>query len=238
MARDYRHGHGHKQAFQRKSQQAESQENEKRSVSLIWGAGFLVSAILLVGFFVTEHFVSKGAKSSEQTGSNIFQSALEEKQATEAPVDEVSKPLQPLPQPKSQPNPKGLMVNEVVVPEVTQAQGESDSVSSTQRQYSFYQGLSQTEVVVEAEQISVELTQPYYIQAGSFGTEATAKQEQKRLAKHGLKLEISALNSGKRTYYRLRVGPFKDRLDMNKRRNELRKFGVDTLLIKAPKATP
>jgi hypothetical protein len=29
------------------------------------------------------------------------------------------------------------------------------------------------------------------------------------------------------------MGPFKDRLIMNKTRNELRKLGVDTLLIKA-----
>jgi len=227
MARDYRHGRGHKQAFQRKSQQRGSQENEKRSISFIWGAGFLVSAILLVGFFVTEHFVSKGAKSSEQAGSNIFQSAVELKQATEASIDEVSKQLQPKPQ--------GMMVTEVVVPELNQGRGEQDSVPLAQSQYSFYQGLSQTEVVVEAEQISVELTQPYYIQAGSFGSEAVAKQEVSRLAKHGQVLEISVLNKGKRTYYRLRVGPFTDRLILNKRRNELRKLGVDTLLIRAPK---
>ncbi len=49
MARDYRHGHSNKKGFTRKSQQT-SHQLEKRSVSLIWGAGFLVSAVFLIGF--------------------------------------------------------------------------------------------------------------------------------------------------------------------------------------------
>lgn len=228
MARDYRHGHGQKQVFQRRSQQS-SQEEDKRSVSLVWGAVFLVSAVILIGFFITQHFASKAASPEESTEKKLYQAAVEIKETTEAKIETVSKQLQP----KSV---GPIMVNEVVIPKVD-GKSVTDGVSeAAENQFSFYEGLGQTEVVVEVEPISVQLEHPFYIQAGSFGSEAVAKQELKRLAKFGLALELSPLHKPKRTYYRLRVGPFTDRLLLNKRRNELRQFGVDTLLIKAPKS--
>jgi Cell division protein len=89
--------------------------------------------------------------------------------------------------------------------------------------------------VVDAVPLSVALEDAYYIHAGTFGSEAVARKEQQRLANLGEAVELSVLQSGERTYYRLRVGPFHDRLAMNKRRNALRRLGVDTLLVKAPK---
>ncbi|VAW48212.1 hypothetical protein MNBD_GAMMA03-412 [hydrothermal vent metagenome] len=229
MARDYRHGHRHKQAFQRKSQREEAPTRGQRSGAIVWGAGILVSIVLLVGFFVVNHFISQGAKSSSFELKNIFQSTESVQKKTDVSTEQESKLT---PEPKPELKSSKVMVNEVVIPE----DGDEKSVKySAQNHYSFYQGLSQTEVVVEAELISVALSQPYYIQAGSFGSEKLAKQEQKRLKKHGQQLTVSGLTRDGRTYYRLRVGPFSDRLRMNKRRNELRKLGVDTLLIKAPK---
>ena len=230
MARDYRHGHSNKKGFTRKSQQT-SHQSEKRSVSLIWGAGFLVSAVLLIGFFVTQHFVSKGVKSDLPAETTIFQSALALQEATTSSIAEISEKLQP-PQPvlpKKQI--ETTLSASVVDGELSIPEDESDS----RQQYSFYQGLSQTEVVVDVEPISVKLDQPYYIQAGSFGSEAVALKEQARLARLGQVLQVSALHKPNRTYYRLRIGPFDDRLILNKRRNELRRLGLGTLLIKAPK---
>ncbi len=225
VARDYRHGYGRKPSFQRKSQQR-ANEPEKNSSFFILGVGALVSLLLVSGFFVVNHFILKGVKSSESTPSQtIFKTDSELKEATEE-LDERSSEIR---------QPERIMVNEVVVPESQDRVKQGEGEVLTQNHYSFYQGLSQTEVVVEAELISVELAQPYYIQAGSFGSEKAAMQEKKRLEKHGQILDVSALTKGSRTYYRLRVGPFTDRLKMNKRRNELRKLGVDTLLIKAPK---
>ncbi len=229
MARDYRHGHSNKKGFTRKSQQT-SHQLEKRSVSLIWGAGFLVSAVFLIGFFVTQHFVSKGAKSAVPAEKTIFQSAVALQEATTASIEEVSQKLQP-PQPEVLKKTSETTLSASTIEDDLSSEKESHS----NQQYSFYQGLSQAEVIVDVEPISVKLDNPYYIQAGSFGSEAVAFQEQKRLARLGQVLQVSALHKPNRTYYRLRIGPFDDRLILNKRRNELRQIGLGTLLIKAPK---
>ncbi len=229
MARDYRHGHSNKKGFTRKSQQS-SHQLEKRSVSLIWGAGFLVSAVLLIGFFVTQHFVSKGAKSAVPAEKTIFQSAVALQEATTESISELSQKLQP-PQPEIPKKPIETTLSASTVEDDVSSVKESRS----KQQYSFYHGLGQTEVIVDVEPISVKLESPYYIQAGSFGSEAVAFQEQKRLARLGQIVQVSALHKPNRTYYRVRVGPFDDRLILNKRRNELRRIGLGTLLIKAPK---
>ena len=224
MARDYRHGHGHRRSFQRKSQQ-EERVIESRSPLLVWGGALLISVIFIAIFFVVKHFVFQEKKPSEsvenvadQLTGNIEKTPISEaKMASVIPAENSSEALsdqrsEPVPS-----NEKEVREKEIGI------------------DYSFYQGLSQTEVIVEAELISVALEQPYYIQAGSFGSKSVAMQEVNRLKKHGQQLEISALKKGDRTYYRLRVGPFSDRLLMNKKRNELRKLGVDTLLIKVSK---
>ncbi len=216
MARDYRHGHAHRRSFQRKSQQESARTIEKRSSLLIWGVALLLSVALVAVFFVVKHFVFQSAKPSEPESQTIFKAAKGSEKKLSVEVESESQ--------------EHAALTEVVVSE---KEGVLDDVDSNF--YSFYQGLSQTEVIVEAELISVALEQPYYIQAGSFGSKSVAKEEVSRLKKHGQKLEISALTKGSRTYYRLRMGPFTDRLLMNKKRNELRKLGVDTLLIKSSK---
>ena len=99
--------------------------------------------------------------------------------------------------------------------------------------YSFYNALAESEVVVDVEPISIKLKYPYFIQAGTFYSEKNALKEQLRLAKFDQQLKISELTTKVRTYYRLRVGPFNNRLIMNKKRNELRRIGLDTQLIRS-----
>lgn len=101
--------------------------------------------------------------------------------------------------------------------------------------YSFYNGLAETEVIVDIEPISIKLDSLYFIQAGTFSKEKHALIEQKRLKKFGQELDVSVFKTSRKIYYRLRVGPFDNRLEMNKKRNELRRLGVDTLLIKFKK---
>ncbi|MCF6345241.1 MAG: SPOR domain-containing protein [Thiomicrorhabdus sp.] len=229
MARDYRHGHAHRRSFQRKSQQEGARSTEKRSSFLIWGVALLLSVAFVAIFFVVKHFVFQGGKLSELETQTIFKAV--EVHEKELAVEDVE------PESKERSTPTEPLVSEVVLPTEKEGKNEKerapDNVDSNF--YSFYQGLGQTKVVVEAELISVALEQPYYIQAGSFGSKSVAMEEVNRLKKHGQKLEVSALTKGDRTYYRLRMGPFTDRLLMNKRRNELRKLGVDTLLIKSSK---
>ncbi|BCN92459.1 hypothetical protein THMIRHAM_02440 [Thiomicrorhabdus immobilis] len=180
----------------------------------------MVSAVLLVGFFVTQHFVSQGAKADNPAETSIFKAAKDLKEQTEDAVQEVSEKLQPKP---------------VVVEAVNVQTDENVKEAEDKPSFSFYDGLGKMEVVVDAVPLSVALEQPYYIQAGTFGSEKIALKEQQRLAKLGQDLQLSVLTTKTRTYYRLRVGPFSDRLVLNKRRNELRRLGVDTLLVKAPK---
>lgn len=225
MARDFRHGHGmRKQQFQRKSQQKNvPRQANKSSVPMVWAAGFLISAALLIGFFITQHFVSQANQSDGPTEKSIFIAAKEMQQKAVESVEEVSEKLQPKP----------------VEVEAVQIEPEEKLVEPSEApKYSFYDGLGKMEVVVDAVPISIQLEQPYYIQAGTFGSEKVALSEKKRLAKLGQELEMSVLYGKKRTYYRLRVGPFHDRLELNKRRNELRRLGVDTLLVKAAKVQP
>ncbi|MCF6299147.1 MAG: SPOR domain-containing protein [Thiomicrorhabdus sp.] len=213
MTRDYRHGHGQKQAFQRKSQQEKSGKVSTSGFS-IWVVALVVSVILVLVFFVVNLFLSQEKETLSATEQRVLQATKEVKKTPDTSAE--------------------VIVESAPLKESEEVAFEEKEVNHSNH-YSFYHGLSQTEVVVEAELISVALTQPYYIQAGSFGSEKIAKQEQRRLAKHGQILTVSGLTKGKRTYYRLRVGPFKDRLVMNKQRNELRRLGVDTLLIKAAK---
>lgn len=211
MSRDYRYGHHHKAGFQRKSQQQETRPN--RGVGRVWMVGVLVSVVFLGGFWVAQHFMSDQPYAKNQAPSEIY---AEVNVLPEKPEGKAS-----------------TITVEAVVSE-KQADDRLEPAEKS-RTYSFYEGLKETEVVVDAVPISVKLEEAYYIYAGSFGSQKVALKEQRRLARFGQVVELSPLHQSSRTYYRLRVGPYNDRLEMNKKRNELRALGVDTLLIKVPK---
>ena len=212
MSRDYRHGHNAQQkGFQRRSQQS-SKQSSRRSVGKVWLIGALVSVNFLGGFLVLKHFMSSSDAKDAVAPSEIY-----------AEVTEAIEPKQPV-----------ITVEALPIESEAMASALSATDSDNgQSKYSFYQGLKATEVVVDAVPISVALDSDYYILAGTFGSEKVALKEQKRLAGLGQSVKVTVVNSKKRTYHRLSVGPFNDRLIMNAKRNELRRLGVDTLLIKA-----
>lgn len=213
--RDYRHGYARKQnTFQRKSQQAEAASPTRtqsggRPKWVLVSLG--VSLVLLTAFFVVQHFAHHGVKSGHQVAE--AKSHTDEQMETE--VEEKAKPL--------------------VVESVAKAVAEPVEAKVD---YTFYTELAETEVVVDVEPISVTLPVPYTILAGTFVEKSHALKELARLHSFGQTLEVSELHKNNRIYYRLKVGPFTDRLVLNKKRNELRRLGVDTLLIKekAPSA--
>ncbi len=217
MSRDYRYGHNrNKTGFQRRSQQSESGNARGRSVGKVWGVGLFVSLSFLGGFWVAQHFINNKAHGEVQPPSKIY--------------NEVNTAQQ------SQSEEQTTITVEAVKPqELPKDIPEKAENVSEKRSYSFYQGLKETEVIVDAVPISVKLDDAYYIHAGTFGSEKVALREQQRLARLGQQVEVSRVQKGQRVYYRLRVGPYDDRLEMNKKRNELRQLGVDTLLVKAPK---
>lgn len=220
--RDYRHGHSSRKPFQRKSQltQEEAEPISSGSSKWIWFVALGLSIALLLGFITVQHFAQNGVKSSDK----VLQSSVA---VTQTPNFSPQTSAAKVAQEKAAPERKQPLVVESLPATPEQTQEEKPV------HYTFYEGLAETEVIVDAIPISVALSSPYYIQAGTFGTKEVALREKSRLKSHGQDLTISVLKQDDRVYYRLRVGPFKDRLAMNKKRNELRALGVDTLLIKA-----
>ncbi|KUJ74375.1 hypothetical protein AVO42_02900 [Thiomicrospira sp. XS5] len=221
--RDYRHGHSQpRQTYQRKSQMAEPEtEAPQTSSRWVWGLALLLSVALFGGFFVVQHFAHHGVKSESQVAEVV--ETVTESVSPEQPAEETNVSAEETAEEAAD---APLVVESLPV-------GNAQAEMETPLQYTFYDGLAKTEVVVDVEPISVKLNAPYYIQAGTFGTRDVAQKEQARLKSHGQDLTISTVTWKGRVYYRLRVGPYDDRLEMNKKRNELRSLGVDTLLIKS-----
>ena len=199
-----------RQAFKRKSQVEEVVEEPIKIAFL--PLIILLSAVLILAFFVVNHFQTKGIKDAENE-VNIVGNLIDPPVELTTPVEE----------------------------DVDQFDSLASGLPEQAVKFSFYKELKNAEVMVDAEPIPVKLSQPYYILAGTFRQESRALKEQVRLKKKGLSLQISKITSNNKDYYRLRMGPFNDRLKMNKKRNELRSLGVDTLLVRAkmvPQAAP
>lgn len=253
MAKDFRHNHGRhrKPQFQRKSQQKMVAEvSNNASVSKVWTLGFFVAVVGLLAVYASQYFNLSGSDNSSATASvissdataagavegnnadiNSADSTSEAKPSVLSAAKEIKdKAFQTVEEVKTK------LAPEKVVVEALHVKEEEQLVDATaEPEFSFYEGLAKTEVVVDAVPLSIQLERAYFIQAGTFGSEAVAYKEKARLARMGQELEVSVYQGTKRIYYRLRVGPYTDRLELNKKRNELRRLGVDTLLVKAPR---
>ncbi|WP_319380368.1 SPOR domain-containing protein [Thiomicrorhabdus sp.] len=220
MARDYRHRHAApRQTYQRRSQQKKTVQTQSSSSKWIWFGGFMVSFGLLSGYFIADHFVTLGMKSaSEGQQASIFAHSGNEKNASALGQEGKTQPLE---------------VEALNIPAPAEELVPQEALKSP---YRFYDDLVEQKMQVDAEPLSVQLDAPYYVIAGTFGSLEVAKKEQARLAKYGQIVNLNEYKTATRTYYRLRIGPFTDRLVLNKRRNELRRLGVDTLKVKAPVA--
>lgn len=210
MARDYRHGPARRAGFQRKSQQdGTSQESgvNLSSNQLLWLGGLALTLFLVAAFFVIKHFASQGVKASETRNNEIYQ--LE------------ASPAEPAP---------GLVVETPTVeqPETPAAEVEESLTS----RFSFYHDLALTEVVVDVEPLPIELPEPMWIQAGSFSEPEQAAREQARLLRGGHEVMVSAIDTASGRFYRIMAGPYTDRLIMNQVRNNLRRLGADTRVVR------
>lgn len=246
MARDFKHGVSQRETYKRKSQQPqESQEDVQQGVGSGAKLMFLalgLSVVFIGGFWVFQHFATQGVKSRAANTPMLTSEAditLTPILASVNPQTEILansvqvNAVQPANQPNLQ---QALNSNEAPAPDLQQ-QNQNQSINHPIK-YTFYQGLSDTEVLVSVEPISIQLPYYYYIQAGSFSSEETARQEQARLLTKGQLVDISPLEVREKTYYRLRMGPYDDRLLMNEQRNRLTKLGVDVLLVRSNEKVP
>ena len=92
--------------------------------------------------------------------------------------------------------------------------------------------LKDLEVVTNVEVLSVEMSHPHYLIAGSFRDERAAQRELKRLQVVEPNLKIKASESRGRPVFYIKSQLFTDRLDMNKIRNRLRGAGAHVQVIK------
>lgn len=220
MARDYRHGHARRAGFQRKSQQGESNQDGGVNLSsnqLLWLGGLALTLFLVAAFFVIKHFASQGVKASEVRSNQVYQAdtSTTEQQTT----------------------PPGLVVATQPALE-TQTTPEIAPEESLSSRFTFYHDLALTEVVVDVEPLPIELPEPMWIQAGSFTEADQAAREQARLLRGGHEVIISPIDTASGRFYRIMAGPYTDRLIMNQVRNNLRRLGADTRVVRIKTEAP
>jgi cell division protein FtsN len=109
--------------------------------------------------------------------------------------------------------------------------------------FDFYNLLPEMEVIVPDEDIQgtrmpegvkqVEKPGTYLLQAGSFRNRKQAEQLRAKLALLGLETSIQSVSvDSRQAWHRVRVGPFKNLNDLNEARAQLKKNGVDAILIR------
>lgn len=104
----------------------------------------------------------------------------------------------------------------------------------TSIEFEFYDKLKQQEVEV-SEEVVAEREQEdynYVLQAGSFREKDRANQQRAEIMLLGLDANIEKSINAKGTWYRLIVGPFTSRSDLNRARSKLINNGMPTEKIK------
>lgn len=112
--------------------------------------------------------------------------------------------------------------------------------------YEFYTLLPESEVVIPEREIaerfeemknttSHKSPEDYLLQAGSFKTEPQAESLKAKLAFLGIKSDIQTVSIGNDTWYRIRIGPFKNLVEINETRSRLRENSINAILVKTKK---
>lgn len=109
------------------------------------------------------------------------------------------------------------------------------------KQYDFYDMLPKFEVVipekerdVRRDDSSAPVEQPgaYVLQVGSYRGQAEAEQLRAKLAKQGIDAAVQKVAIDADTWYRVRIGPFRDLARLNTTRRGLRAADVDAIVIR------
>jgi len=214
MARDYRHGPARKAGFQRKSQQgiqASDSKNTrtplttKRLVLLLLGLSLAVG----FGFYITNHFKQFGAKGQKLIEQPAALASHQEKQS------QLASPVEP------------AIVATHSEPDVSVEQQVPARPS-----FRFYEDLPQLATVTDVEPLPLQLPEPLWIQAGSFRQLDQAQREQRRLSLEDRRMQIAPIDTENGQFYRIVIGPYSDRLALNKDSNNLRRLGADVRVVK------
>lgn len=223
MATDFRHKPTRRKAYQRKSQlksESSTQSGDSglgplSATQLLWLAGLLLTVLLVAAFFIVQHFASEGVKGSEKRASTVYKTEFSELTLVNPSVE------RPVERPK-----------ETTSKNTSDGAPTSDTPIEVETHYTFYTDLPNTQVVVDVEPLPIELPEPMWIQAGSFRELSQAQREQRRLSNNDRQVDIAPINTQNGRYYRIMLGPYTDRLIMNQQRNQLRRLGADTRVVR------
>lgn len=102
-------------------------------------------------------------------------------------------------------------------------------------EYDFYDLLPEYEIVIPDDELDVrpaaatsaESSVVYEIQAGAFGRLEDADRRRAELALLGLESRIQRVTIDDATIHRVRIGPIKDVSEFKRRREQLRRAGID-----------
>ena len=113
---------------------------------------------------------------------------------------------------------------------------KSGAATAQKPRFDFYTILPEMEVIVPAREAKnhVRPAEPgaYFLQAGSFRTMADADTLKARLALLGMEAKIEPVSVEDDTWYRVRLGPFKDMDHLNQMLGELRQNNINALPVR------
>lgn len=129
---------------------------------------------------------------------------------------------------------------------------EKSSLASSTRntlkqlKYEFYTLLPESEVVIPEHELSERIErmkkgkghkkpEDYLLQAGSFKTQTQAESLKAKLALAGIESNIQTVSIGDDTWFRVRIGPFHNLVEISETRSRLREQNINVILVKTKK---
>lgn len=115
------------------------------------------------------------------------------------------------------------------------------SAAPAKPKYDFYSVLPEMEVVIPEAEVSAEAAKPatpaadgsrYFLQTGSFRTNADAEQMKARLALLGLRAQVVSVDINGQQWHRVRVGPYQSARELDDGRRTLQSSGLEAIALK------
>jgi len=121
-------------------------------------------------------------------------------------------------------------------PDPKKSSTKPGSAAAQKPRFDFYTILPEMEVIVPAKEAknAARAMAPgaYFLQAGSFKNMADADTLKARLALLGMEAKIEPVTVEDDTWYRVRLGPFKDMEQLNKMLGDLRQNNINALPVR------
>lgn len=123
------------------------------------------------------------------------------------------------------------------VPTISKPESDTSETKDEDPEFRFYEMLPESEVMTpdtEAYEPKPDLSarnREYILQAGSFRTREDAERQRAQVGFQGLRAQIQEVSvDGNNTWYRVMVGPYDSRSDMNKAVDRLVSINIQPLV--------